>query len=107
MTNQDMEACKRDIEIIKSTIERSKVNLGSMALLFIIYGATVLVSNIFCPPATMYLDVLRSFFPWIRYIVLAALLIFSSFCTEATAPPITYTRSYFCGSGASQCFASR
>ena len=79
MTNQDLESCKRDIEIIRSTIERSRVNLGSMALLFIIYGATVLVSNIFCPPTTMYLDVLRSFFPWIRYIVLAALLIFFIF----------------------------
>ncbi|MBE6586571.1 MAG: hypothetical protein E7645_08675 [Ruminococcaceae bacterium] len=79
MTNQDLESCKRDIEIIRSTIERSKVNLGSMALLFIIYGATVLISNLFCPPATMYLDILRSVFPWIRYAVLTASLVFFFF----------------------------
>lgn len=38
MTNQDLESCKRDIEIIKSTIEKSKVNLESIAKLFLFYG---------------------------------------------------------------------
>lgn len=42
MTNQDLESCKRDIEIIKSTIEKSKVNLGSIATLFILYGIMML-----------------------------------------------------------------
>lgn len=78
MTNQDLESCKRDIEIIKSTIEKSKVNLGSMALLFLIYGVTILISNTLCPPVTMYLDIIQSFYPWLRYIVLAAL--FAVYC---------------------------
>ena len=46
MTNQDLESCKRDIEIIKSTIEKSKVNLGSIAKLFIIYGTTMLLFSL-------------------------------------------------------------
>ena len=46
MTNQDLESCKRDIEIIKSTIEKSKVNLGSISALFILYGIIMLLKTI-------------------------------------------------------------
>ncbi len=46
MTNQDLEACKRDIEIIKSTIEKSKVNLGSLSALFILYGIIMLLDTV-------------------------------------------------------------
>lgn len=47
MTNHELESCKRDIEIIRSTIEKSKVNLGAVSRLFIIYGtATLLLSLI-------------------------------------------------------------
>lgn len=79
MTNQDLESCKRDIEIIKSTIEKSKVNLGNMALLFLIYGVTILISDmLLCPSAIMYPDLIQTFYPWLRYIVLAAL--FAVYC---------------------------
>ena len=40
MIDHELDSCKRDIEIIKSTIEKSKVNLGSISKLFIIYGVT-------------------------------------------------------------------
>ena len=38
MTNRELDSCKRDIEIIKSTIEKTKVNLGSISKIFIVYG---------------------------------------------------------------------
>ena len=75
MTNQDLESCKRDIEIIKSTIEKSKVNLGSIAKLFIYFGA-------FSCLLAIYFELIRngSAFPWYqtaRYVYFA-LEIFSS-----------------------------
>ena len=84
MTNQDLESCKRDIEIIKSTIERSKVNLGSIAPLFIIYGVTVLLFN-FSIVAVRYFTLVDPVLPlppvilhihaWSRYLLLAVLFV--------------------------------
>ena len=46
MTHQDIDSCKQDIEIIKSTIEKSKVNLGSIAKLFIFFGVCSFITTV-------------------------------------------------------------
>lgn len=76
MTNQELDACKRDIEIIKSTIEKSKVNLGSISKLFIIYGVTdfiLLASNLIVSGFHWYKNI-SVLFPIIQLAIFSFLL---------------------------------
>ena len=68
MTNQDLESCKRDIEIIRSTMERSKVNLGSIAKLFLVYGGVRLFQLLGTRCLSVFLTHRYATEPWFTFL---------------------------------------
>jgi hypothetical protein len=82
MTNQELESCKRDIAVIKSTIERSKINLKSIALLFVLYGGLYLAEYLFgCGGAWLVgrfvsYEAYLAFNTVYKYVALAATVVF-------------------------------
>ena len=81
MDNKNLNSYCNDIEIIKNTIERSKIDFSILSNFFMIYGAInlfIFTTMILCGRFFVYngLSVLNIILPSVRYVLLAVMLVF-------------------------------